>query len=212
MTGEKTAGSSTAAKKINPTLKMVLEFGPVVLFFIGYLKLREEVFLIAGQEYQGFIIVTAAFIPLMVLSTLALWKLTGHLSKMQLATLVLVVFMGGLSVWLNDERFFKMKPTLIYLLFGGLLGIGLLRGQSYLKVVMEELMPLENEGWMILTRRICLFFIALAVANEVIWRTQSTDIWVYFKTFGLPVSMFAFFMFQGQVFQKYGLDNEEDDA
>ena len=201
---------TSAAKKINPTLKMVLELGPVVLFFIGYIKLREEVFLIVGQEYKGFIIITAAFIPLMVLSTLALWKLTGHLSKMQLATLVLVVFMGGLSVWLNDERFFKMKPTLIYLLFGGALGIGLLRGQSYLKLVMEELMPLEHEGWMILTRRICLFFLALAVANEVIWRSFSTDTWVYFKTFGLPVAMFAFFMFQGQVFQKHGIPDEDE--
>ncbi len=204
MTGEK-----NAAKKINPTLKMVLEFGPVVLFFIGYLKLREEVFLIVGQEYKGFIIVTAAFIPLMVLATLALWKLTGHLSRMQVATLILVVFMGGLSVWLNDERFFKMKPTLIYLLFGGALGVGLLRGQSYLKLVMEELMPLDQEGWMILTRRICLFFLTLAVANEVIWRSQSTDTWVYFKTFGLPVAMFAFFMFQGKVFQKHGISEDE---
>ncbi len=210
MTADKTAATDQAGKKINPTLKMVLELGPVVLFFIGYLKLREEVFLIAGQEYKGFIIITAAFIPLMVLSTLILWRLTGHLSKMQVATLVLVVFMGGLSVWLNDERFFKMKPTLIYLLFGGILGFGLLRGQSYLKVVMEELMPLEQEGWMILTRRICLFFLGLAIANEVIWRSQSTDTWVYFKTFGLPVAMFAFFMFQGQVFQKHGLADEDE--
>ncbi|KPD13700.1 inner membrane-spanning protein YciB [Phaeobacter sp. 11ANDIMAR09] len=201
---------ASAAKKINPTLKMVLELGPVVLFFIGYLKLREEVFLIAGQEYKGFIIITAAFIPLMVLSTLVLWKLTGHLSKMQLATLVLVVFMGGLSVWLNDERFFKMKPTLIYLLFGGALAVGLIRGQSYLKLVMEELMPLEHEGWMILTRRICLFFLGLALANELIWRLLSTDTWVYFKTFGLPVAMFAFFMFQGKVFQEHGLPDEDE--
>ncbi|MEP2717581.1 inner membrane-spanning protein YciB [Pseudophaeobacter sp.] len=209
MTGEET-GEKDAAKKINPTLKMVLELGPVVLFFIGYIKLREEVFLIAGQEYQGFIIVTAAFIPLMILSTLLLWKLTGHLSKMQVATLVLVIFMGGLSVWLNDERFFKMKPTLIYLLFGGALGVGLLRGQSYLKLVMEEMMPLEHEGWMILTRRICLFFLGLALINEVIWRTQSTDIWVYFKTFGLPVAMFGFFMLQGKVFQEHGLPDEDE--
>ncbi|MCD9149037.1 inner membrane-spanning protein YciB [Pseudophaeobacter flagellatus] len=205
-----TRPEKTAVKQINPTLKMVLELGPIVLFFIGYLKLREDVFLIAGQEYKGFIVVTAAFIPLMILSTLALWKLTGHLSKMQIATLVLVVFMGGLSVWLNDERFFKMKPTLIYLLFGGALGVGLLRGQSYLKLVMEELMPLEHEGWMILTRRICLFFLALAVANEAIWRSQSTDTWVYFKTFGLPVAMFAFFMFQGQVFQKHGISDDDE--
>ncbi|EBA15556.1 Probable intracellular septation protein [Roseobacter sp. SK209-2-6] len=198
-----------AEKKINPTLKMLLELGPVALFFVGYLKLRDEVFLIGGQEYDGFIVVTAGFIPLMILSTFALWRLTGHLSRMQLATLVLVVIFGGLSVWFNDERFFKIKPTLIYLLFGGILGIGLLRGQSYLKVVMEELMPLEQEGWMILTRRMCFFFLSLAIANEAIWRTMSTDSWVYFKTFGLPVAMFGFFMLQGQVFSKYGIEQEE---
>jgi len=83
--------ATSASKKINPTLKMVLELGPVVLFFIGYIKLREEVFVIAGQDYKGFIVVTAAFIPLMILSTLALWKLTGHLSKMQVATLRLAL-------------------------------------------------------------------------------------------------------------------------
>ncbi|CUH99745.1 inner membrane-spanning protein YciB [Leisingera aquaemixtae] len=197
-----------AAKKINPTLKMVLELGPVVLFFIGYLKLKDEVFLIGGSEYKGFIVITAAFIPLMVVSTLALWKLTGHLSRMQFATLILVVLFGGMSVWFNDDRFIKMKPTMLYLLFGGLLGLGLIRGQSWLKVVMEELMPLKQEGWMILTRRLCAFFFGLAVANELIWRSQSTETWVYFKTFGLPVAMFAFFMLQGQLFQKYS-DEEE---
>ncbi|WP_291732666.1 inner membrane-spanning protein YciB [Leisingera sp. F5] len=201
-----------AAKKINPTLKMLLELGPVVLFFIGYLKLKDEVFLIGGSEYQGFIVITAVFIPLMVASTLALWKLTGHLSRMQFATLVLVVLFGGMSVWFNDDRFIKMKPTMLYLLFGGLLGIGLLRGQSWLKVVMEEVMPLQQEGWMILTRRLCAFFFGLAVANELIWRTQSTETWVYFKTFGLPVAMFAFFMAQGQLLQKFGLEEETGPA
>ncbi|WP_323776160.1 inner membrane-spanning protein YciB [Leisingera sp.] len=198
-----------AGKKINPTLKMLLELGPIVLFFIGYLKLKDEVFLIGGNEYKGFIVITAAFIPLMAASTLALWKLTGHLSRMQVATLILVVLFGGMSVWFNDDRFIKMKPTMLYLLFGGLLGLGLLRGQSWLKVVMEEVMPLQQQGWMILTRRLCAFFFGLAVANELIWRTQSTDTWVYFKTFGLPVAMFAFFMLQGQLFQKYGAEEEE---
>ncbi|ANP35766.1 intracellular septation protein [Phaeobacter gallaeciensis] len=199
-----------AGKKINPILKMVLEFGPIVLFFIGYLKLKDEIFLIGGEEYKGFILVTAAFVPLMMMSTAALWKLTGHLSKMQLATLVLVVLFGGLSVWFNDERFFKMKPTMIYLLFGGLLAVGLMRGESWLKVVMEEVMPMEEAGWMILTRRICGFFLGLAVANEVIWRFFTTDTWVYFKTFGLPVAMFLFFMTQGPLLQKYGLEEDEE--
>ncbi len=198
-----------AAKKINPTLKLALEMGPIVLFFIGYLKLKDQVFLFGGEEYKGFIVVTAAFIPLFVASTLALWRLTGHISKMQVATLALIIVFGGLSVWFNDERFFKMKPTMIYLLFGGALGLGLLRGQSYLKYVMEEMLPLQEEGWMILTRRLCAFFLGLAVLNELIWRTQSEEIWVYFKTFGLTAAVFAFFMTQGKLFQKYGADDQE---
>ena len=198
--------------KINPLLKTGLELGPIVAFFVAYLKLRDETFLIGGTEYEGFILVTAGFVPLMILSTAILWRLTGHISKMQIATLVLVVIFGGLSVWLNDDRFFKMKPTMIYLLFGGALGIGLLRGQSYLRYVMEEMVPLTHEGWMILTRRLTAFFLGLAVLNEVIWRTQSTDTWVYFKTFGLTAAVFVFFMTQGGLLQKYALEDDESDA
>lgn len=200
-----------AGKTINPMLKSALEFGPIILFFIGYLRLRDQVFTIGGTDYDGFIIVTAAFVPLLALTTFILWRLTGHLSKMQLATVVLVTLFGGLSVWLNDDRFFKMKPTMIYVLFGGILGVGLLQGKSYLKFVMEEALPLQDEGWMILTRRLTAFFIGLAVLNEVIWRTQSTDTWVYFKTFGLTAAVFVFFMTQAGVFTKYGIEEDEAD-
>ena len=199
-----------AEKKINPMLKAVLEFGPILLFFVGYLRLRDQVLTIGGTDYDGFIVVTAAFVPLIALTTFILWRLTGHLSKMQIATVVLVIIFGGLSVWLNDDRFFKMKPTMIYLLFGGVLGFGLMLGKSYLKFVMEEALPLEDEGWMILTRRLTVFFIALAVLNEVVWRTQSTDTWVYFKTFGLTAAVFAFFMTQGGIFTKYGIEEDEE--
>ncbi len=199
-----------AEKTINPMLKSVLELGPIVLFFVGYLKLRDQVFTIGGTEYEGFIVVTAAFIPLIAFSTLLLWRLTGNISRMQIATLVLVTVFGGLSVWFNDDRFFKMKPTMIYLLFGGLLGFGLLRGKSYLKYVMEEVLPLQDEGWLLLTKRLAGFFLALAVLNEVIWRTQTTDTWVYFKTFGLSAAVFVFFMTQAGVFSRYAL--EEDDV
>lgn len=195
-------------RKINPMVKMVLEFGPIVLFFAGYLALKDRVFDIGGTEYSGFIVVTAAFLPLLVVTTLILWRLTGHLSKMQIATVVMAVVFGGLSVWLNDERFFKIKPTLIYLLFGIILGVGLLRGQSYLRLVLEEAIPMRHEGWMILTKRICAFFFALALANEVVWRMFSTEVWVSFKTFGLTAALFIFFMGQSKLLQTYGIEKK----
>lgn len=195
-------------REINPFLKSALEFGPVLLFFIAYLRFKDQVFTIAGTEYSGFIVVTAAFVPLLIAATGTLWALTGKLSRMQVATVILVTVFGGLSVWLNDERFFKMKPTAIYLLFGTLLAIGLMRGQSYLKFVMEEVMPLQDEGWMILTKRLMICFFGLAIANEIIWRFASTETWVYFKTFGLTAAVFVFFMAQGKLFQNYNLDKD----
>ncbi len=197
-----------AERDVNPMLKTALELGPVLGFFVAYLWLKDHVFTIGGTEYEGFIVVTAGFIPVLLASMGALWYLTGHLSRMQIMTAVLVVVFGGLSVWLNDERFFKMKPTLIYFLFGGLLAFGLARGQSYLRTVMEGLMPLEQEGWMILTKRVMLFFFALGIANELVWRFLSTETWVYFKTFGLSAALFAFFMLQGKLFAKYSVDDD----
>lgn len=201
-----------AERKIGTGLKLALELGPVAAFFIGYLRLKDHVFTIGGTEYAGFIVITAAFIPLMILSTGALWALTGKLSKMQIVTLVLVVVFGGLSVWLNDERFFKMKPTMIYTLFAGVLGVGLLRGKSFLSQVIGEALPMEHEGWMILTRRLALFFAALAALNEVIWRGFSTETWVSFKTFGLTAALLVFFATQSGVMSRYRLKKPDDDA
>ncbi len=194
-------------KKINPWIKMALELGPIILFFVTYIRIRDQSFTIGGTEYEGFIIATASFIPILLIATGILWWLTGKLSKMQIVTAVLVVVFGGMSVWFNDDRFFKMKPTIIYLLFAGTLGIGLLRGQSFLRFAMEEVMPLQHEGWMKLTRRLTLFFFGLALANEIVWRTMSTDAWVNFKTFGLTAAIFLFFISQSGLFNRYAIED-----
>ena len=198
-----------AERKINPGVKLALELGPIILFFVLYFRLRERTFDIGGTEYSGFIVVTMIFIPLIAASTFILYRLTGKLAKMQIATLILVVVFGTLTIYFNDERFFKMKPTMIYLLFGGALGFGLLRGKSYLEYMMGEVMPLRTEGWNILTRRITVFFFALAILNEAVWRNMSTDAWVSFKTFGLTGAVFLFFMAQAGLIRKYGVEHND---
>jgi len=191
-------------------MKAALDYGPIILFFLGYTLLKGRTFTIGGQEYTGFIAVTAMFIPILAIATFIQWRLTGHVSKMQVVTLVLVVVFGGLSIWFNDERFFKMKPTMIYMIFAAILGFGLLRGKSYLEAVMDQTLPLQREGWMILTRRLALFFLALALLNEFVWRTMSTGAWVSFKTFGLTLGIFAFFMAQSRLFQVYGITEDDE--
>ena len=197
-------------KNVSPGLKMALELGPVIAFFVAYLFLKDRSFSIGGTEYQGFILATAGFVPLIAASTFILWRLTGKLSAMQLLTLVLVVVFGGLTVWFNDGDFFKMKPTIIYLMFAAILGFGLWRGQSYLALVMGDALPLQPEGWMILTRRMTAFFLGLALLNEVVWRGFSEQTWVYFKTFGLTAAIFVFFMSQGGVFSRYAVEDSEN--
>ncbi|MFB2530816.1 inner membrane-spanning protein YciB [Paracoccus sp. p4-l81] len=197
-------------RPIHPLMKTVLEFGPLLVFFVLFLLWRDTSFTVAGRSYGGFIAATAVFVPVLALATLLQWRITGHLSAMQIATLVLVVVFGGLSVWLNDPRFFKLKPTLIYLLFAAILGFGLMRGKAWLALVMSEALPMREPGWTILTRRMIGLFLGLAVANEVIWRSQSDTFWVNFKTFGLPAIMFIFLLLQARLFSTYGIEKPKE--
>ncbi|MEO1639174.1 MAG: inner membrane-spanning protein YciB [Pseudomonadota bacterium] len=199
-----------SGKPINPILKQVLELGPTLAFFLIYLRIRDETYVFGGQEYTGFIVAALVFVPILLLSMGILWAMTHTLSRMQIFTAFMVIFFGGLTAWFNDERFFKLKTTIVYGSMATLLGIGLLRGQSYLQFVMEEFLPMEREGWMIFTRRLCYMFIALAVANELIWRTQTTDVWVKLETFAFPVALIAFVFSQVFVLQKYLIDETEE--
>jgi intracellular septation protein len=191
-------------KTVNPTVKAALEYGPLLAFMLGYWWFKDQSFSVGGQVYSGFIAVTAVFVLVFAASILALWRLTGKISPMQLVTLVVVLFMGGLSVWFNDERFFKMKPTIIYIFFAAILGFGLMQGKSYLRLVMAEALPMAEEGWLILTRRMALFFAGLAGVNEVVWRNFSTESWVWFKVVGLTLAMFLFLLTQVRLMSRYG--------
>ena len=197
-------------KKINPVLKQVLELGPTLAFFLIYLRIKDDTFTFSGTEYSGFIVAALVFVPILLVAMGILWMLTGKLSRMQVFTAFMVIFFGGLTAYFNDDRFFKMKTSIVYGVMAGLLGIGLLRGQSYLQYVMEEVMPMEPEGWMIFTRRLTYMFAALAVANEIIWRTQSTDLWVKLETFAFPAVLFVFLWVQIIGLQKYLIEDPEE--
>ncbi|SDC33253.1 inner membrane-spanning protein YciB [Ruegeria marina] len=200
-----------ADKDINPIIKQVLELGPTVAFFLIYLRLRDDTFNLAGSEYSGFIVATLLFVPILLVAIAALWGLTGKLSRMQIFTAFMVIFFGGLTAWFNDERFFKMKTTLVYGAFAILLGIGLLRGRSYLAYVLGDVLPMRNEGWMILTRRLCAAFTLLALANEAVWRTLSTDLWVKIETFGFPIALMGFIMLQFGLLQQHMIEPGQDE-
>lgn len=193
------------AKAYDQRLKLALEYGPLVLFLVGYWFLKDKSLTIAGQTYSGFIVSTGVFVVIFVASILGLWRLTGRVSPMQIITLVVVLFMGGLTLWFNDPRFIKMKPTIVYIFFAAALGVGLLQGKSYLRLVMEDALPMQAEGWMILTRRITVFFVGLAVLNELVWRNFSDGTWVTFKAVGLTLAMFAFLLTQAKLLDKYGI-------
>ena len=192
-----------------PWIKPVLEFGPLILFFGVFMLYRGREVVLWGETYSGFIVATLAFIPAMIISTLIQWRITGKLAPMQVATLVLVVVFGGMSVWLNDPAFFKFKPTLIYLLFAAILGTGLILRRNWLGAVMSEALPMDEAGWRKLTFRMALFFLALAVANEVIWRNMSETTWVYFKTFGLPVLIFIFLLGNAGLYRAHALPEKD---
>ncbi len=198
-----------AEKKINPILKQVLELGPTIIFFVIYTRIKDDVFTFAGTEYSGFIVATLIFVPILLVAMGILWAMTGKLSRIQVFTAFMVIFFGGLTAWFNDERFFKMKTSIVYGCFAAILGIGLLRGRSYLQFIMEEFLPMQEQGWMILTRRLTVMFAALAVANEIIWRTQSTDLWVKLETFAFPAVLFIFLWSQIMALQKYLIEPDQ---
>ncbi|PZQ50399.1 MAG: septation protein A [Rhodovulum sulfidophilum] len=195
-----------AQRHIHPLLKLALEVGPIGVFFLAYrLAPVEPGLSVEARQLQQILFSTAVFIPT-ILATLGLsWALTRHLPRMAVITAVVVTVFGGLTLILRDDTFVKMKPTILYTLFAGILGFGLLRGQSYLRYLMDEILPMRREGWMKFTRRFVVFYILLAILNEFVWRVYGTDTWVDFRTFVLPVANIAFVMAQVPLFQRYSL-------
>lgn len=196
-------------KQPKPWVKPALELGPLLLFFAVFMWFRGETVSVWGVDYTALVFATLVFVPVLALATLIQWRLSGKLAPMQVVTLILVVVFGGLSVWLNDPRFFKMKPTIIYLLFGALLGYSLMTRRNWLQALLGEALPMTAAGWRKLTLRMTVMFLALAVANEIVWRSMSETAWVYFKTFGLPLVIFAFLMANAGLYRAHASDRDD---
>jgi intracellular septation protein len=179
-----------ARPQLNPVLKLVLDIGPLVLFFAANLRF-------------GIFTATAAFMVAVLIALAVAYAKTRRIEVMPLVTAVIVVIFGGLTLILHNDTFIKLKPTIIYALFGGTLVAGLLFGKSFLGVLFDSVFNLTDEGWRKLTWRWAFFFFVLALLNEIVWRNFSTDFWVSFKLFGVVPITFLFGALQYPLLTKY---------
>jgi len=183
-------------------LKLVLELGPLLLFFFLQRKLEGEPIDRMVGATKGFLIAIAVAFPIA-------WWLERKLPVMSLVTLVLVGLFGGLTIWLGDSTFIKLKPTVASGFIAAVLLAGLARGRYFLKILLGEAMPMTDEGWRLLTLRWSGFFLFVAALNEVVWRTQSDDTWTTFKVWGILPMTFVFTIFQIGLMQRHAIPEEE---
>lgn len=206
----------------NPVLKFVLEIGPLLIFFgsfryardllenpavYGLLEPLVGAKALAGESGPLFV-ATAVFMVAIAVSLAVSWKTTGHLPRMAVVTAVVVAVFGGLTLWLQDETFIKMKPTIVQVLFAAILLGGLAFGRPLLKPLMGAAWAMDDRGWHKLTLRFALFFLAMAALNEAVWRTQSTDVWVSFKVFGILGLTLVFALAQTPLMRRHHREGE----
>lgn len=177
---------------MHPLFRLVLELGPLLVFFGAY-RFADDDLLVA----------TGAFMVAIILSMAVSLAIRGRVPRMMAVTALVVLIFGGLTLWLADATFIKMKPTVVNGLFALALMVGLARGHSYLKFLLGEAVSLDDDGWRRLTLRWLGFFLAMAVLNEAVWRTQTEEFWVSIKTFGyLPLAV-AFALFQWPLMKRH---------
>jgi len=197
-------------KQVNPVLKLALELGPLLVFFFA--NARGE-WLVERLPALGNIggpifVATALFMVATAIALIASWLIMRSLPIMPLVSGVVVFIFGALTLWLHDDVFIKMKPTIVNTLFGGVLLGGLFFGRSLLGYVFDSAFHLDAEGWKKLTFRWGLFFLFLAVVNEVVWRSFSTDAWVTFKVWGIMPITLLFTLSQMPLIMRHSLDEK----
>ena len=182
-------------KPLNPILKLVLDIGPLVLFF-------------AVNSKFGIFAATGSFMVAVLIALAVSYTITRRISVMPVVTAVIVLVFGGLTLVLHDELFIKLKPTIIYVLFGGTLLVGIALDKPFLSIMFDQMFHLTAEGWRKLSWRWALFFLFLAAVNEIVWRTQSTDFWVTFKLVGVVPLTFLFGALQYPLLVKYAAEKK----
>jgi intracellular septation protein len=171
-------------------LKALVEYGPIAVFFGTYLA-------------AGLYTATAAIIIATLLVLVISYVIERRIPFMPLITAIIIGVFGGLTLWLQDETFIKMKPSIIQIIFGIVLLVGLYTKHLFVKKLLGASLQMEDKGWIILTRRLAIFFFSMALLNEIVWRTQTTDFWVSFKVFGILSLTILFFITQAQLLKKY---------
>jgi intracellular septation protein len=184
-------------KQLNPMLKLVLDIGPLILFF-------------AANAKFGIYAATGAFMVAVLIALAVSYVMTRHIAMMPVVTAVIVLVFGGLTLILHDDLFIKLKPTIIYVLFGGVLLGGLAFNKQFLSIMFDQMFHLTPEGWRKLTWRWALFFLFLAVLNEIVWRTQTTDFWAGFKAFGIMPLTVLFALTQVPLIMRYEVKPTEE--
>lgn len=188
--------------------KLILELGPLLVFLL--LNSYASAWL-GTEPSQNLFVATAGFMAALLL-TLGFSVVKGHRpSMMMLVSAGFVMVFGGLALWLQDETFIKIKPTIVYLLFAAILLAGWVWGTSYLKLLIGDALPLTDQGWMVLTKRWAIFFVVLAAINEMAWRNLSTDQWVTFKVFGFLSLTLIFSAFQIGLINRYSVEPHQRD-
>jgi len=174
--------------------KILIDIGPLAIFFIFYTR----------SDLQ------TAILPFMIATIIAVlfsYIIEKKIPIMPTVGAVIILFFGGLTIYFDNEVFFKMKPTIINFLFAAILQGGIILNKPLLRYLLGAALKLEDEGWSVLTKRWIGFFIALGILNEIVWRTQSTDIWVNFKVFGILPITFIFTLAQFSTIKKYQIED-----
>ena len=195
-------------KEVNPVLKLALELGPLLVFFFANARGEWLVERFPALATVGgpIFVATALFMVATAIALVASWLIMRSLPIMPLVSGVVVFIFGALTLWLHDDVFIKMKPTIVNTLFGGVLLGGLLFGKSLLGYVFDSAFHLDAEGWRKLTFRWGLFFLFLALVNEVVWRSFSTDAWVTFKVWGIMPITLLFTLSQMPLIMRHSLE------